>query len=187
MGHSKQCKVVSQNIMLCPFHTWLDVIISWLLISDHPRANNKCFPRFSSHIVPTPMQGPHSMSSGSLTEHAWGQGKESAKGMSNQTSCEWYHSDLWMGIICFLSEKLGGIFNLRASWSQSQFCFPQIFFFNQSYPPPKEIEFLNCLCGCWLLVWFPFGLGGTKYHTLTQALFSASASSHLPCPLVAAL
>lgn len=124
--------------MLCPFHTWLDVIISWLLISDHPRANNKCFPRFPSHIVPTPMQGPHSMSSGSLTEHAWGQGKESAKGMSNQTSCEWHHSDLWMGIICFLSEKLGGIFNLRASWSQSQFCFPQIFFFKSKLPSPQR-------------------------------------------------
>lgn len=107
------------------------------------------------------------MSSGPLTEHAWGQSKESAKGMSNQTSCEWHHSDLWMGIICFLSEKLGGIFNLRASWSQLQFCLPQIcfffFFIKVTSPPPKEIEFLNCLSGCWLLlVWFPFGLGGTK-------------------------
>lgn len=137
---------------------------------------------------PHPYEGPHSVSSGPLTEHAWSQRKESAKGMSNQTSCEWHHSDLWMGIICFLSEKLGGIFNLRASWSQPQFCFPQIFFFfYQSYPPPKETEFLNWFV--WLLAvdMVSFCAWWNQDHTLTQALFPASASSRLPCPLVATL
>lgn len=168
--------------MVCSFHMWLDVIISWLLISDHPRADNKCFPRFSSHTIPTPMQSPHSVSSGPLTEHAWGQGKESPKGMlSNQTFREWHHSDLWMGIICFLSEKLGGIFNLRASWSQLQFCFPQIwFFFKSKLPSPQRKRIPELFV--WLLAvgMVSFGLGGTKITLLPR--LCSQLLPHPVCP-----